>query len=173
VDDFVLLWGLDDLNNSASLRATLVLGVIAAILTLRLDPMFGKRVTEFVSLNALLIYLGLYAGLLAIGVEKEPFGERFAALATHLAGLFFFLGPMILFLESSLLLFLGWPTTSIHKVLAVVLWTFGGFHYLGQEWFYVWMRGRIQRGGVRSTFAKQFRRWILLGIVMLPLYFLP
>jgi hypothetical protein len=109
-------------GEAIAIRATLVVGIIAAILALRLNPQLiqGASLSPLaVSLtNVLLLYWSLYAVTMAIGIEEKPFGPQFAKLCFRMSYNFFLVGVMLTgFAALLVLLPFLWPSFLLELML--------------------------------------------------------
>ena len=112
-------------ERSSMIRGTFVIGVIAAILAPRLDPELGQTFRSIPQLSVLLAYWGLYAVLMAIGAQDEPFGTKAASLARKFGNMCFFFG-MVATVLWFILVLIGppWRITKSSEIgiLLFVVW---------------------------------------------------
>jgi len=73
-------------------RAVFVIGLLALLLTLKLDPSFSSMFESLKPLNLLILYWGLYVGSAAVGVSSDIIDEQAAKATWEVAHGFFVIG---------------------------------------------------------------------------------
>jgi len=77
----------------AEVRGVFVIGILAMLLGLRLDPVFGEKFRLAVPLNVLLIYWGLHIATMAVAVSfTSPTKRRLDSYVWFVADQLFVLG---------------------------------------------------------------------------------
>jgi hypothetical protein len=91
----------NDSLQRTEIRAGCVIGIIAAILALRLDPKLSSLAQDPI-LSIIIVYWGIYLGLLAISIENEPFGKKTCSTVRQLSLTVFGMGLILTGLEGIL-----------------------------------------------------------------------
>lgn len=91
----------NDSLQRTEIRAGCVIGIIAAILALRLDARLGSLARDPV-LSIIVVYWGIYLGLIAISIENEPLGKRTSSTVKELAIAVFSMGLVLTGFEAIL-----------------------------------------------------------------------
>jgi hypothetical protein len=82
------------------IRVGCVIGIIAAILTLRLDSELSTFFKEIHAINIIIVYWALYIGFVAIAVSEQPLGLRFSMTSKEISDVCFAFGVMVTGLEA-------------------------------------------------------------------------
>jgi hypothetical protein len=73
-------------------RGVFVIGLLALLLTMKLDPSYVTMSESYRPLNLLILYWGLYIGFVVVGVSSDYIDELVSRSSWELAGGFFFIG---------------------------------------------------------------------------------
>jgi hypothetical protein len=82
------------------IRVGCAIGIIAAILTLRLDSTLNMFFEQIHAINMIIIYWALYIGFVAIAVSEEPLGLRASRMSKDISDVCFAFGVMFTSLEA-------------------------------------------------------------------------
>jgi hypothetical protein len=166
-------------GEAIAIRATVVVGIIAAILAWRLEPQLIQATTlspQMISItNILLLYWGLYAMAMAVGIEEKPFGAQVAKACFRMAYNFFVIGLSYTAfgLLVTLLPFIFEPIIRSFSILGVG--TTFGIAFLLEDLFFLSGAYRASRklpsAERRPKLRQDIKVFLVRGAAILPVFF--